>query len=132
MTSLILKSRVVKTIFVLFVLSAFALPVQAAKECKGSSKSACTSSSSCTWVSGYSRADGEKVKSYCRAAAGKGSSSSASGTKKKDNSASSAKKEKKVSSKKKDKKDKTKEKDKKKDKKNKKDKKDKKGKKDKK
>ena len=37
-----------------------------AAECKGSSKSSCSTNSSCTWVKGYSKKDGAKVRGYCR------------------------------------------------------------------
>ena len=35
--------------------------------CKGKSRSACSSASDCSWVDGYTRKDGAKVKSFCRA-----------------------------------------------------------------
>ena len=43
-----------------------------AAECKGLSKNRCEASDDCTWVGGYSRADGAKVKGHCRAIPGKG------------------------------------------------------------
>jgi len=49
---------------------------QAAAECKGSAKSACSSSKSCSWVSGYTKKDGNKVKGHCRSKSKSGNSSS--------------------------------------------------------
>ncbi len=42
-----------------------------AKECKGMSKSTCSSATSCTWVSGYKTKTGSTIASYCRNKAGK-------------------------------------------------------------
>lgn len=38
----------------------------ATKQCKELSKTACSSSNSCSWVKGYTRKDGVKVSSFCR------------------------------------------------------------------
>ena len=58
----------------------FALGIgQAVAECKGSSKTACSSSGGCTWVAGYSKKDGNKVRGYCRS---KGKSGDAAGKQK--------------------------------------------------
>ncbi len=38
-----------------------------ASSCKGLESSACGNSASCTWVDGYTRKDGRKVSSFCRA-----------------------------------------------------------------
>jgi len=46
-----------------------------AKACKGMSKSACTSSSSCTYVKSYKTKKGVKVDAYCRNKAKKSASS---------------------------------------------------------
>ena len=74
----------------LFAASLFLLaPTALAAECKGQSKSACGRMSACTWVDGYTRKDGAKVKAYCRKAKAS-KSSSKSGSKKK--ATSSAKK----------------------------------------
>lgn len=53
--------------------------------CKGLSESECSSNGKCTWVSGYSQKDGDKVKAYCRAKPGYGDSEK-KGKKKKDKS----------------------------------------------
>lgn len=42
-----------------------------AVECKGKSSSACKMNNSCSWVKGYTRSDGVKVSSFCRATTGK-------------------------------------------------------------
>ncbi len=67
--------KVYKSILMLVALFALGTS-QAAAECKGSSKSACSTSNSCTWVSGYTKQDGNKVRGYCRA---KGKSGDAAG-----------------------------------------------------
>lgn len=54
-----------------------------AVECKGKSSSACNSSNSCSWVKGYTRSDGAKVSSFCRAKPGKSSGEKKSTKKKK-------------------------------------------------
>ncbi|WP_052199414.1 hypothetical protein [endosymbiont of unidentified scaly snail isolate Monju] len=45
-----------------------ALPVHAASpaQCKTLSKKTCSANPGCTWVDGYVRKDGRKVKAYCR------------------------------------------------------------------
>ena len=40
--------------------------VSAAGACKGLENEACNSNASCSWVEGYERKDGRKVKSFCR------------------------------------------------------------------
>ena len=52
---------------------ALSMPAGAATgaQCKGLTKSACGATSACTWVDGYVRKDGRKVKAYCRKAGGK-------------------------------------------------------------
>ncbi len=47
-----------------------------AAECKGASSTACSANSACTWVSGYTRKDGSKVRGYCRSKGKSGSTSS--------------------------------------------------------
>lgn len=42
-----------------------------AKECKGLSKTKCSSDNSCSWVKGYERKNGVKVSAFCRAKAKK-------------------------------------------------------------
>jgi len=56
-----------KTLIALIVLLALSTNNVFAAECKGKSKSSCSSNSSCTWVSGYTKQDGKNVKGYCRA-----------------------------------------------------------------
>jgi hypothetical protein len=58
--------------FLFFLALFFVFPVSADSECQGLSESSCKSNSDCTWVSGYSQKDGDKVKSYCRSIPGKG------------------------------------------------------------
>ena len=67
MTKVILKTvAIVLTIFISL------LPIQAdAVDCSGKSKSSCSSSTSCSWVSGYTTKVGTQVKAYCRARPGK-------------------------------------------------------------
>lgn len=48
-----------------------------ASECKGLSKSQCSSDDNCSHVRGYVRKDGAKVASHCRAKPGKGAATSA-------------------------------------------------------
>lgn len=83
-------------------------------ECKGSSSGACSSNPACTWVSGYSKKDGSKVRGYCRTKGKSGASPSKKESKKSDKTSSKksvdGKKDKKVKEKKsKDKKAKDKE-----------------------
>ena len=83
-------------------------------ECKGSSSGACSSNPACTWVSGYSKKDGSKVRGYCRTKGKSGASASKKESKKSDKTSSKksvdGKKDKKVKEKKsKDKKAKNKE-----------------------
>ena len=83
-------------------------------ECKGSSSGACSSNPACTWVSGFSKKDGSKVRSYCRTKGKSGASPSKKESKKSDKTSSKksvdGKKDKKVKEKKsKDKKGKDKE-----------------------
>ena len=70
-----------KTIFVLAIVFSFMTGSVIAAECKGSSKSSCSANSSCTWVKGYSKKDGAKVRGYCRS---KGKSGDARDKKSKD------------------------------------------------
>ncbi|MBT8127058.1 MAG: hypothetical protein KJP15_06230, partial [Gammaproteobacteria bacterium] len=58
--------NIYKALFVIVTLLAFSTGHGLAAECKGKSQSRCASDSSCTWVSGYTRNDGAKVKGYCR------------------------------------------------------------------
>ena len=44
-----------------------------AAQCKGLSHSACSTSASCSWVKGYTRKDGIKVRAHCKAHSGKAS-----------------------------------------------------------
>lgn len=48
--------------------------ISADSPCKGLSESECSSNDKCTWVSGYTQKDGDKVKAYCRAKPGYGDS----------------------------------------------------------
>lgn len=50
----------------------------AASSCKGLAKSKCESSSSCSWVSGYTTEKGKKTAAYCRTKSGTGKSSKSS------------------------------------------------------
>ncbi len=55
--------------FIVSLLLAFGIftaPAQAASQCKGISKTACATSTSCSWVKGYKRKDGAKVSGHCR------------------------------------------------------------------
>jgi hypothetical protein len=75
-----------------------------AAECKGSSSGACSSNPACSWVSGYSKKDGSKVRGYCRTKGKSGASPSKKESKKSDKKSSkksvAGKKEKKVKEKK--------------------------------
>ena len=42
-----------------------------AQACKGMSQSACTSSASCSYVNGFTRKNGARVKAFCRSKPGK-------------------------------------------------------------
>ena len=53
----------------LLVSLAFSSQANAASVCKGLENSACDSTSSCSWVEGYTRKDGKAVKSFCRSKA---------------------------------------------------------------
>lgn len=55
-------------IFSLVLVSGAAL--HADSPCKGLGESECKSNDKCTWVSGYTQKDGDKVKAYCRAKPG--------------------------------------------------------------
>lgn len=55
-----------KVLILLIALLALGTNNAVAAGCKGKSKSSCSSDSSCTWVSGYTKQDGSKVKGYCR------------------------------------------------------------------
>lgn len=61
-------------------------PTSFAADCKGKSKSACSSNDSCSWVNSYKTKKGNSVKAFCRAKPGKGKK-----TAKKSSSAKSAK-----------------------------------------
>ena len=52
----------------LFVISLVctAPAAMAASACTGLSQTACSADKACTWVGGYTRKDGAKVKDYCR------------------------------------------------------------------
>lgn len=81
-----------------------------AKDCKGLSKTQCTSDNSCSWVNGYKRKDGVKVKSFCRTSAKKKKqTTNKKSTKKTDTKKTSDKKSTKKKDTKKDKKVKKKE-----------------------
>ena len=56
---------------------ALAAGTASAAECKGLSKNVCEANDDCSWVGGYSRSDGAKVKGHCRAIPGKAKASSA-------------------------------------------------------
>lgn len=81
-----------------------------AKDCKGMSQSACSSSTSCSWIKGYKTQTGTEVKSYCRNKSGKASSNTKKSattkpeTKSKDSTSSKKKDAKSATSDKKDKK----------------------------
>ena len=64
-------SRYLKFLSLFVVLSAFSIPAQSASQCSGKSSSSCSASGDCSWVEGYKRKDGVKVKSHCRAAPNK-------------------------------------------------------------
>lgn len=59
--------------------------------CKGMSQSSCSSKDVCTWVNGYTRKDGVKVKGYCRSKGKSGSSKGSSSSSKKSDKKSSDK-----------------------------------------
>ena len=63
----------IKPLLFSFALTALtSLSAQAADTpCKGMEASACAADNACAWVPGYTRKDGVKVRSYCRAV-GKG------------------------------------------------------------
>lgn len=64
--------QVIQIIFLALCFSGFvSSPAMAASKCKGLSKTSCSTNKSCTWVDGYKRKDGVKVKSFCRSAPGK-------------------------------------------------------------
>jgi hypothetical protein len=46
---------------------AFISPAQSASPCKSLPQSTCVAKTSCTWVQGYTRKDGARIKAYCRA-----------------------------------------------------------------
>jgi len=73
-------------------------------ECKGSSSGACSTNPACTWVSGYSKKDGSKVRGYCRTKGKSGASLNKKEGKKADKTSSkkpvAGKKDKKVKEKK--------------------------------
>ena len=56
-----------KILMVLAIMFALNVNIAQAADCSGSSKSSCSTGNACTWVSGYSRKDGTKVRGYCRA-----------------------------------------------------------------
>lgn len=72
----------------LILAAAFALTgsIAADSACKGLGESECKGNDNCTWVSGYSQKDGDKVKAYCRAKPGKGDSAEKKSKKKKEKS----------------------------------------------
>lgn len=47
-------------------------PITLSADCHNKSQSACEKNDECTWVHGYTRSDGIKVNSYCRAKPGHG------------------------------------------------------------
>ena len=59
----------------------FGFDVAAQSACKGLSNSQCGGNQNCTWVSGFTRRDGVKVSSYCRAKGGGESKKSSQGKK---------------------------------------------------
>lgn len=59
----------------------FGTDVTAQSVCKGLANSQCGNNQSCTWVSGFTRRDGVKVSSYCRAKGGDGNKKSSKGEK---------------------------------------------------
>jgi len=63
-------------------------PVMAAS-CKGMSKSACSSSNSCSWVKAYKTKKGNTVDAHCRAKPGKSSKKKSSSDKKSSSKTSS-------------------------------------------
>jgi len=77
-----------KALIMFAALIAFSTSNAVAAECNGKSKSSCSSDKSCTYVSGYNKKDGTKVKGYCRA---KGNSGSTSSKKSKDSKSSTTK-----------------------------------------
>lgn len=50
----------------LFIVSLFSASQAGAASCKGLEQAKCGAESSCSWVKGYERKDGRKVKAFCR------------------------------------------------------------------
>ncbi|MCX7632490.1 MAG: hypothetical protein N2Z22_04060 [Turneriella sp.] len=69
------------------VFLAFGKMLYADSPCKGLDESACKANDKCTWVSGYTQKDGDKVKAYCRAKPGQGDSAASKDKKGKDKKA---------------------------------------------
>ena len=88
-TKLLRTTLAIMTITFTWLLATPAL----ASSCKGLKSSACSSKSSCSWVEGYTRKDGAKVKSFCRKKPGsKTTSKAAKKTSKDANASTKAKK----------------------------------------
>ena len=93
MTSKIRNHRWILSLALLLALSFAGMgSALAANACKGLSQSKCGSSSSCSWVDGYTTKKGTKVSSYCRAKSSK--SKGAGESNKSDKAKSSTSKEK--------------------------------------
>ncbi|NNJ94415.1 MAG: hypothetical protein HKP57_06700, partial [Halobacteria archaeon] len=60
-------SEFFRLLSLILVLGSLSFSAHSASQCKGLSASACSASTECTWVEGFKRSDGAKVKSYCRA-----------------------------------------------------------------
>ena len=70
------KTHTIRAIFIALALGLFATQAHAASACKGLDNLACAAKEQCSWVQGYERKDGRKVKAFCRTSS-KGSSRSA-------------------------------------------------------
>ena len=95
--------------FFMFVSLSMSGTALAESSCKGMSKGQCSGDSSCVWVKGYTKKDGEKVKGYCRTKGKKGEKGKKDKDSKKDKKSKNdkkSKKDKKTKSDKKSKKDK--------------------------
>jgi len=62
------KNSIVRTFLLTAAVAgvSFSGQLSAQSACKGLENSACSANASCSWVEGYERKDGRKVKSFCR------------------------------------------------------------------
>jgi len=78
--------------FAVMILPFTIVPMQAFAQsaCKGLSKSACQAKGGCSYVAAHTRSNGAKVKAFCRATSGNGSSTATKKKKKKPTSTSNS------------------------------------------